>query len=79
MRLGVYLYQIFTCAKNTAVAGGAFSRMLFCARIDEDIQPGNTYMMSGRISVKALDLHCDFQQMAGQLGMIADAFMLSGR
>lgn len=40
------------------------------------IQPDNTYMMSGnRISVKTLDLNCDFPVIAAQLNAIADSFL----
>ena len=50
--------------------------MLLYARTDEEIQPDNTYMMSGnRISVKTLDLNCDFSEITRQLNAIADAFI----
>ena len=72
------LYQIFTYVKNKAVAGGEVSGMLLYARTDEEIQPDNTYMMSGnRISVKTLDLNCDFSEITRQLNAIADAFIFS--
>ncbi len=70
------LYQIFTYVKNKAVSGGEVSGMLLYAKTDEAIQPDNTYMMSGnKISVKTLDLNCDFSQIAAQLNAIADNFM----
>ena len=70
------LYQIFTYVKNKAVAGGEVSGMLLYARTDEAIQPDNTYMMSGnRISVKTLNLDCQFQIIAEQLNSIADSFL----
>ena len=70
------LYQIFTYVKNKAAAGGEVSGMLLYARTDEEIQPDHTYMMSGnRISVKTLDLNCDFREIARQLNAIADAFI----
>ena len=70
------LYQIFTYVKNKAAAGGEVSGMLLYARTDEEIQPDNTYMMSGnRISVKTLDLNCDFSEITRQLNAIADAFI----
>lgn len=46
--------------------------MLLYAQTEEAIQPDNTYMMSGnRISVKTLDLNCEFAVLAAQLDMIA--------
>lgn len=70
------LYQIFTYVKNKAVAGGEVSGMLLYARTDEEIQPDNEYMMSGnKISVKTLDLNCDFSEISAQLNAIADAFL----
>lgn len=70
------LYQIFTYVKNKAASGGEVSGLLLYAQTDEEIQPDNTYMMSGnRISVKTLDLNCEFSEIAGQLNAIADAFM----
>ena len=72
------LYQIFTYVKNKAAAGGEVSGMLLYARTDEAVQPDNTYMMSGnRISVKTLNLNCDFSEIAGQLNSIADYFIQS--
>ena len=70
------LYQIFTYVKNKAAVGGEVSGMLLYAGTDEEIQPDHTYMMSGnRISVKTLDLNCDFREIARQLNAIADAFI----
>lgn len=70
------LYQIFTYVKNKAVSGGEVSGMLLYAKTDEIIQPNNTYMMSGnKISVKTIDLDCDFQKIANQLNYIADEFL----
>ena len=52
------------------------SGMLLYALTNEIVQPDNTYMMSGnRISVKTLDLNCDFPVIAAQLNAIADIFM----
>ena len=66
------LYQIFTYVKNKAVTGGEVSGMLLYARTDENIQPDNAYMMSGnKISVKTLNLDCDFLEIAAQLDDIA--------
>lgn len=70
------LYQIFTYVKNKEyelkdkphqVAG-----MLLYAKTDEQVVPNNEYQMSGnRITVKTLDLDCDFSEVATQLDEIA--------
>ena len=50
--------------------------MLLYARTDEEIQPDNEYMMGGnKISVKTLDLNCDFSEIVVQLNSIADTFL----
>lgn len=69
------LYQIFTYVKNKeqelkdmehTVAG-----MLLYAKTDEEKQPDGIYQMSGnRISVKTLDLNCEFAEIAKQLDQI---------
>jgi len=74
------LYQIFTYVKNKDVEFGdkphEVSGMLLYARTDEAVQPDNSYMMSGnRISVKTLDLNCEFHDIAAQLNAIADSFV----
>ena len=72
------LYQLFTYVKNKAVAGGEVSGMLLYAKTDEAVLPNNSYMMSGnKISVKTLDLDCEFSEIAAQLNAIADDFMKS--
>ena len=73
------LYQIFTYVKNKEhelqnkaheVAG-----LLLYAKTDELVFPNNEYRMSGnRITVRTLDLDCDFQEIAQQLDGIANAF-----
>lgn len=67
------LYQIFTYVKNwKATPGETVSGMLLYARTEDDIQPNQDYQMSGnRISVKTLDLHCDFSVIKTQLDEIA--------
>lgn len=78
------LYQIFTYVKNKdeefkeqphEVAG-----MLLYARTDETIQPDNEYQMSGnKISVKTLDLNCEFSVITTQLNAIVEnQFELGG-
>lgn len=77
------LYQIFTYVKNKESKMGdtphEVSGMLLYARTDESVQPSNTYQMSGnKISVKTLDLNCEFAEIAEQLNSIAwDHFDLS--
>ena len=68
------LYQIFTYVKNwNAAPDETVSGMLLYARTDDAIQPDNDYQMSGnQISVKTLDLNCDFAVIAAQLDAIAD-------
>ena len=50
--------------------------MLLYAQTDDEIQPNNTYMMSGnKISVKTLDLNCEFSEISAQLNkIISDHF-----
>ena len=70
------LYQIFTYVKNKAAFGGDVSGMILYAKTDEEIQPNNTYMMSGnKISVMTLNLDYDFAMIAKQLNGIADEFL----
>jgi 5-methylcytosine-specific restriction enzyme subunit McrC len=69
------LYQIFTYVKNKNFEFGdrpnEVSGMLLYARTDEAIQPDKSYQMSGnRISVKTLDLNCEFADIAKQLNSI---------
>ena len=72
------LYQIFTYVKNKATKGGEVSGMLLYAKTDEEIYPNNEYLMSGnKITVRTLDLNCDFEQIAAQLNSIADTFLVS--
>lgn len=71
------LYQIFTYVKNKdAELSGKphkVSGMLLYARTDETIQPDNEYQMSGnRISVRTLDLNCEFTEIAKQLNTIVE-------
>ncbi len=71
------LYQIFTYVKNKDAEFGnnphTVSGMLLYAATDEDIQPNNSYQMSGnKISVQTLDLNRDFAEIAAQLDTIVD-------
>ncbi len=71
------LYQIFTYVKNKdaelANVAHKVSGLLLYAKTDEEIQPDGTYQMSGnQISVKTLDLNCDFAVIRKQLDSILD-------
>ncbi|MDD7402109.1 MAG: 5-methylcytosine-specific restriction endonuclease system specificity protein McrC [Eubacteriales bacterium] len=71
------LYQIFTYVKNKDKNFGdephKVSGMLLYAATDEAIQPDNVYQMGGnQVSVKTLDLNCDFSIIATQLNAIVD-------
>jgi len=73
------LYQIFTYVKNKESQLSSqpheVSGMLLYARTDEAILPNNTYRMSGnRISVRTLDLDCNFEEIAAQLDAIASEY-----
>jgi 5-methylcytosine-specific restriction enzyme subunit McrC len=72
-----HLYQIFAYVKNMDAASSNIphevSGMLLYAGTDEEKQPDHTYLMSGnKISVKTLDLNCDFSEVAAQLNKIAE-------
>lgn len=66
------LYQIYTYVKNLDTEKtGNVSGMLLYAKTDELILPNNDYKMGGNvISVKTLDLDCDFLQIKEQLDNI---------
>lgn len=71
------LYQIFTYVKNKDAEFGdkphTVSGMLLYARTDETFQPDNVYYMSGnKVSVKTLDLNCEFSMIAEQLNAIVN-------
>jgi len=71
------LYQIFTYVKNKEIELAAqpheVSGMLLYAKTDEAVLPNNSYVMSGnKISVKTLDLDCDFSEIANQLNKIVE-------
>ena len=73
------LYQIFTYVKNKAVnladVPHEVSGMLLYARTDESVQPSKTYLMSGnKISVRTLDLNCDFSEISMQLDKIVKEY-----
>ncbi len=69
------LYQIFTYVKNKDRDFGSrphrVSGMLLYAATEEAVQPDCVYQMSGnQITVKTLDLNCEFPQIAAQLRAI---------
>lgn len=69
------LYQIFTYVKNKDAEFGEtphkVSGMLLYAKTEKDIQPDNSYRMSGNeISVKTLDLNMEFAAIAEKLNTI---------
>lgn len=69
------LYQIFTYVKNKDAeysnAPHEVSGMLLYAKTDAQIQPDQVYQMSGNwISVRTLDLNCDFADIVEQLDRI---------
>ena len=71
------LYQIFTYVKNKDMEFGVqphtVSGMLLYAATDEEIQPDNSYQMSGnKISVRTLNLNRNFSEIAAQLNAIVD-------
>ena len=67
------LYQIFAYVKNwPAAPDESVAGMLLYAGTDNEIQPNDDYQISGNtISVKTLDLDCDFAHIAEQLDAIA--------
>ena len=73
------LYQIFTYVKNAATQYGdahTVSGMLLYAKTEEEVQPNNTYQMSGNeIHVKTLDLNTDFSEIRAQLDAIAESVL----
>lgn len=70
------LYQIFTYVKNLDTGNtGNVSGMLLYAKTDELVLPNNNYKMGGNaISVKTLNLDCDFAEIRKQLDDIVDLY-----
>lgn len=69
------LNQIFTYVKNKEAElkdqPHEVLGMLLYAKTNEEIHPNGSYLMSGnRISVKTLDLSCEFERIADQLDEI---------
>ena len=71
------LYQIFTYVKNKDSEYGDtphdVAGMLLYAKTDAQVQPDHVYHMSGnKISVRTLDLNCDFAGIAARLDRIVE-------
>lgn len=74
------LYQIFTYVKNKTASlegtGNEVSGLLLYAKTTAAVQPDGDYKMDGnRISVKNLDLNCDFKNITDQLNRIIDNYI----
>lgn len=71
------MYQIFTYVKNfDKEQTGNVSGMLLYARTNEAIQPDNDYVIGGnKISVKTLDLNCDFEVIKKQLSTVINSIL----
>lgn len=67
------MYQIFSYVKNHDREGnGKVAGMLLYAKTDEDVTPDGQFSIGGnRISVKTLDLNCDWSEIQKQLDKIA--------
>lgn len=70
------LYQIFTYVKNLDTSSsGNVAGMLLYAKTDEIVLPNNDYKMGGnQISVKTLDLDCEFAEIKRQLDDIVQRY-----
>lgn len=72
-----HLYQIFAYVKNLALTltpEQSVAGLVLYARTDEKIQPDNLYRLSGNeISLRTLDLNCDFSEIRAQLDGIAES------
>lgn len=75
-----HLYQIFTYVKNKEeelkdVEDHKVVGILLYAKTSDEIQPNSDYQMSGnKISIKNLDLNCNFEKIKHQLNQIIDIF-----
>lgn len=73
------MYQIFTYVKNKDFSNsGNVSGVLLYAKTDEEIVPDNDFLMSGnRIGVKTVDMNIDFSNIAKQLNLLAESYLLN--
>jgi len=71
------MYQIYTYVKNfDKDHTGNVSGILLYARTNETVQPDNEYVIGGnKISIKTLDLNCDFKIIKAQLDEIVKPLM----
>lgn len=74
------LYQIFTYVKNKAADTTNdycdVSGLLLYAQTNEAVQPDCSYSMSGnKISVKTLNLNCEFSEIARQMDQIVEKWV----
>lgn len=70
------LYQIFTYVKNCdKKADGSVSGILLYANTDGDNPDKDYYLSGNKISVKTLDLNCDFPKVQEQLDYIVSNWM----
>ena len=66
------LYEKFILEYEMREKDHTVSGMLLYAKTDEEIYPNNVYQMSGnQITVRTLDLNLPFDEIAGQLNIIA--------
>ena len=74
----VNLYQIFAYVKNwPAAPGESVAGMLLYAGTDDEVQPDYAYQMGGnKLSVRTLDLNCEFAEIAAKLDAIAERIAL---
>jgi 5-methylcytosine-specific restriction enzyme subunit McrC len=77
------LYQIFSYVKNMAANSNNnyrdVSGLLLYARTEDTVQPDASFQMSGNsISVKTLDLNCDFREISTQLNDIGNFLLEKG-
>ena len=71
------MYQIYTYVKNfDKDHTGNVSGILLYARTNETVHPDNEYVIGGnKISIKILDLNCDFKVIREQLDEIVKPLM----
>ncbi|MBQ3005396.1 MAG: 5-methylcytosine-specific restriction endonuclease system specificity protein McrC, partial [Clostridia bacterium] len=71
------MYQIYAYVKNLDKNNtGNVSGMLLYAHTNEEKQPDNEYIIGGnKISLKTLNLNCDFEIIKNQLDSIAESFL----
>jgi 5-methylcytosine-specific restriction enzyme subunit McrC len=68
------LYQIYAYVKNSdKAADGSVAGVLLYAKTDEALTPDADMWIGGnRISLKTLDLNCDWDRITGQLESLCD-------